>query len=127
MNMPAANARNAMLHANETMHRRAVDAPQERARSESASPAGSTEEKLRQVSEEFAGVFLAKMMKGMDNAGEWSDLGYGGTAEEIFRDLRWDKFAQRAATAGTGGLSDVVYEDLARKVYGNAVTKEVGA
>ena len=78
-----------------------------------ASPAPASHERLRQQAVELEGVFLHTLMKEMfASAGtEQSEFG-GGFAEETWRGMQAEQFANAMADAGGIGLAEALLPDL---------------
>ena len=73
------------------------------------------ETQLRQVSQEFASLFMGEMFKAMGNNQDTSQIGFGGSAEEMFRDLSYEEYAKEAVKMPNNGLADIVYKSLMRR------------
>ncbi|MHC4870342.1 MAG: rod-binding protein [Planctomycetota bacterium] len=73
------------------------------------------EDKLKSVAQEFAALFMGEMFKAMDNNENTSQLGFGGSAEAMFRDMAYDEYAKEATKAPDNGLAEIVYRSLSRR------------
>lgn len=73
---------------------------------------------LKQVSQEFASLFMAEIFKAMDGDQDTSQIGFGGSAESMFRDLAYDEYAKEATKVPDNGLSGLVYQSLLRRSVG---------
>jgi Rod binding domain-containing protein len=60
-------------------------------------------------------MFLGQAFRMMNNHEPVSDFGTGGSAEKMFKDLQYDEYAKEIASGEGYGLSDLVYQSLARK------------
>ena len=76
---------------------------------------GPVQKRLRDVCNQFSGQFLGLVYKTMGGGEHWSDLGHGGTVEDIFREMSYEEYARDAAETGAGGLGDLLYKSLVRK------------
>ena len=78
-----------------------------------ASAAGAPYEKLRQQAVELEGVFLNTLMKEMFSSvkTDTSEFG-GGFAEETWRGMQAEQFANAMADAGGIGLAEALLPDL---------------
>lgn len=81
------------------------------------------DDRLKTVCNEFAGQFLGMVYKTMGGEKQWSDLGHGGTAETIFQEMTYDRYAGNAARSGAGGLGELLYKSLARRTHLAAAPK----
>ena len=74
------------------------------------------ERALREVSAEFAGVFLGQFLRAMRRTVPVprEGFGFGGREEQTFRELLDDEFATRIARGENYGLTDLIYRSLAR-------------
>lgn len=76
----------------------------------------SEDEKLRTVSKEFASVMLGMMFKEMTPNQKADGLGFGGSGEEIFRDMQTDNYSRIVAdNDAPGSLANIVYNALVDK------------
>lgn len=73
------------------------------------------DERLRDVSEKFAGFFMGMMMKMMRKTVKQSEFGHGGSGEQMFQDLADDEIGKKAGSTGAYGLADIIYQSLNRK------------
>jgi len=73
------------------------------------------ESALREVSREFAGVFMGQFLRAMRATVHTSEFGSGGSEEQTFQALLDDELANEAARSESYGLSDLIYQGLLRK------------
>lgn len=72
---------------------------------------------LRQTVGEMVGVtFFGKMLEVARNSVLKSDLGHGGRGEEVFRAQFDLELARRAGQGMSGGLTETIYNRLAKGV-----------
>ena len=72
------------------------------------------EQALKEVSKQFAGVFLGQFLPAMRKTVKTGDFGFGGREEQTFQAMLDDEFANQAARGETYGLSQLIYQSLAR-------------
>lgn len=80
--------------------------------SKSLTAGASTKEQLEQKAKELEGVFLAKFLEPLFPDGEDSALFGGGAANDIYRQLMINEYAQNFADGGGIGLADSLVKDL---------------
>ncbi len=83
------------------------------------------EQALMEVSRQFAGVFLGQFLQAMRKTVKTGEFGFGGREEQTFQSMLDDEFANQAARSETYGLSQLIYQSLARA--GNVPGSAAGA
>lgn len=73
------------------------------------------EEQLREVSRQFAGLFLGEVFKSMRGEADTSGVGFGGTGEKYFQEMTDEAMATEAAGGKSYGLADLVYQAMTRR------------
>ena len=74
------------------------------------------EKKLKKACSELEAIFVNMMFKQMRNTVQKSGLVDGGSAEEMFEDMLFDKYAEEVSTGQGTGLGDVLYKQLAKSM-----------
>ena len=79
-----------------------------------ADPSGSglDKEALKKACEQFEGLFLHQIMKGMRKTVVEGKLLHGGNAEKIFTDLKDQAVSDNLAQAGGLGMAEMLYRQL---------------
>lgn len=70
---------------------------------------------LMKTAQQFEGIFLKQLMDAMDKTVDRSGFMSGGSGEEMFRSMLFDKVSELAATrpGGTGfGIAEAIYRQL---------------
>ncbi len=81
----------------------------------SAKAAGvRTREEAERVAQEFERMFIAEMLQPMFAGIETDGPFGGGNAEEVFRPMLLDKYAEAISSAGGIGIADSVLAELLR-------------
>ncbi len=73
-------------------------------------------EDLMKAAREFEGVFFKQLLSAMDKTVDRSGLLSGGSGEEMFRGMMYDKISEMSADrpGGSGlGLAEMIYKQLA--------------
>ena len=73
-----------------------------------------TREDAQSVAREFERMFLAEMLRPMFEGIETDGVFGGGTAEEVFRPLLIDRYAEQIASSGGIGIADAVLGEILR-------------
>ncbi|WP_022851132.1 rod-binding protein [Limisalsivibrio acetivorans] len=73
---------------------------------------GEAEKKLKEACSQFESLFLHQMFKSMRKTTMESDLVPKGRGEEIFTDMLDEELAKTSAEMGTGGLGDMLFEQM---------------
>ncbi len=71
--------------------------------------------KLRKACEDFEAVFTYQLLQSMRRTVEKSDLFHGGTGEEVYESMLDQELSKSMASAGKGGLADLLYQQLRAK------------
>jgi flagellar protein FlgJ len=77
-----------------------------------------TDKELMNVSQDFESLFIAQLFKEMKKSvSTLSEKGFlnGGMAEDIFKDMLYDKYANEAAHTNSIGLAKMVYDSLTQQ------------
>ena len=74
------------------------------------------EKKLKKACSELEAIFVNMMFKQMRNTVQKSGLVDGGSAEEMFEDMLFDKYAEEVSTGQGTGLGDVLYKQLSKSM-----------
>ncbi len=74
------------------------------------------EKKLKKACSELEAIFVNMMFKQMRNTVQKSGLVDGGSAEEMFEDMLFDKYAVEVSRGKGTGLGDVLYKQLAKSM-----------
>lgn len=76
-------------------------------------------EELLKTARKFEGVFIQQLLNEMDKTIERSDFLSGGSGEEMFRGLFYEKVAENIATrpGGSGfGIAEAIYRQLEKQL-----------
>ena len=73
-----------------------------------------TDEKLKKAATDFEAVFVKQMMDTMNSTVEKSDFLNGGSAEETFRGMLTEQYANNIASSPSTsfGLADQIYRQM---------------
>jgi Rod binding domain-containing protein len=74
----------------------------------------STREEAEAVAREFERMFLSEMLRPMFEGIETDGMFGGGAAEEVYRPLLIDRYAEQAAASGGVGIADAVLKEILR-------------
>lgn len=74
------------------------------------------EEKLKKATRDLEAIFVNMMFKQMRSAVQKSGLLDGGSAEEMYEDLLFDKYAEEASKGKGTGLGDILYRQLSKSM-----------
>ena len=74
----------------------------------------STRAEAERVAQEFEKMFLAEMLQPMFAGIETDGPFGGGNAEEVFRPMLLEKYAEAVSSAGGVGIADAVLSELLR-------------
>ena len=74
------------------------------------------EKKLKKACSDLEAVFVNMMFKQMRNTVQKSGLLDGGSAEEMYEDLLFDKYAEEVSKGEGTGLGDILYQQLAKSM-----------
>jgi flagellar protein FlgJ len=74
------------------------------------------EKKLKKACSDLEAIFVNMMFKQMRNTVQKSGLFDGGSAEEMYEDMLFDKYAEEASKGGGTGLGDMLYKQLAKSM-----------
>ncbi len=78
-----------------------------------------TPQELMKTAKDFEGIFVKQLLAEMDKTIDRAGLFDGGTGEETFRGMLYDKMAESIATrpGGSGlGLAEAIYRQLASQL-----------
>lgn len=73
-----------------------------------------TREEARKLAEDFERMFLAEMLQPMFAGIETDGPFGGGNAEDVFRPMLLDKYAEKVSDAGGVGIADAVMKEILR-------------
>ncbi len=76
----------------------------------------SNKDRLKKVAKELEGLFLSLVFKQMRKTVPKTDFLHGGLAEDIFEDLLWDRYAQKAAEMSKFGIAKKIYDQYSKFV-----------
>ncbi|MHB1395136.1 MAG: rod-binding protein [Clostridia bacterium] len=74
------------------------------------------EKKLKKACSDLEAIFVNMMFKQMRNTVQKSGLVDGGSAEEMYEDMLFDKYADEVSKGQGTGLGDVLYKQLAKSM-----------
>ena len=74
------------------------------------------EKKLKKACSDLEAIFVNMMFKQMRNTVQKSGLLDGGSAEEMYEDMLFDKYAEEVSKGKGTGLGDVLYQQLAKSM-----------
>ena len=74
------------------------------------------DKKLKKACNELEAVFASMMFKQMRNTVRKSGLIDGGTAEEMYEDMLFDKYAEEISKGKGIGLGDILYKQLSKSM-----------
>lgn len=74
------------------------------------------EKKLKKACSDLETIFVNMMFKQMRNTVQKSGLVDGGSAEEMYEDMLFDKYAEEVSKGQGTGLGDVLYKQLAKSM-----------
>ncbi|HYF84396.1 MAG TPA: rod-binding protein [Clostridia bacterium] len=74
------------------------------------------EKKLKKACSDLEAIFVNMMFKQMRNTVQKSDLVDGGSAEEMYEDMLFDKYAEEVSKGQGTGLGDVLYKQLSKNM-----------
>lgn len=74
------------------------------------------EKKLKKACRDLEAVFVNMMFKQMRNTVQKSGLFDGGTAEEMYEDMLFDKYAEEISKGQGTGLGDVLFKQLSKSM-----------
>ncbi len=76
----------------------------------------SRDAQLREVSRQFAGLFLGEVFKSMrGEQQDMNEIGFGGSGEKIFQEMADEAIASEICNSQSYGLSDLVYQSMVRR------------
>lgn len=81
--------------------------------SASAISQDATKSKLKKVAQQFEGIFLQELFKGLEHEPEEGDLLGDSQASQMFKQLHHQALSDKAA--GGMGIADLMYNELAAK------------
>ena len=73
----------------------------------------ATKAKLKKVAQQFEGIFLQELFKGLEKEPEEGDLFGDSQASQMFNQLHHQALSEKAA--GGMGIADLMYQELAAK------------
>jgi len=73
----------------------------------------ATKVKLKKVAQQFEGIFLQELFKGLEHEPEEGDLLGDSQASQMFNQLHHQALSDKAA--GGMGIADLMYQELAAK------------
>ena len=73
----------------------------------------ATKAKLKKVAQQFEGIFLQELFKGLEHEPEEGDLFGDSQASQMFNQLHHQALSDKAA--GGMGIADLMYQELAAK------------
>ena len=73
----------------------------------------ATKAKLKKVAQQFEGIFLQELFKGLEHEPEEGDLLGDSQASQMFNQLHHQALSEKAA--GGMGIADLMYQELAVK------------
>lgn len=73
----------------------------------------ATKAKLKKVAQQFEGIFLQELFKGLEHEPEEGDLLGDSQASQMFNQLHHQALSDKAA--GGMGIADLMYQELAAK------------
>ncbi|WP_020612700.1 rod-binding protein [Sediminispirochaeta bajacaliforniensis] len=71
--------------------------------------------KLKKACNDFEALFIKQMFKAMDKTVEHTGLLDGGMAEEYFRDMLLDSYADEASKTSKLGIAEMMFRQLSSK------------
>lgn len=74
------------------------------------------EKKLKKACSDLEAIFVNMMFKQMRNTVQKSGLLDGGTAEEMYEDMLFDKYAEEVSKGKGTGLGDILYRQLSKSM-----------
>ncbi len=74
------------------------------------------EKKLKKACSDLEAIFVNMMFKQMRNTVQKGGLVDGGSAEEMYEDMLFDKYADEVSKGQGTGLGDVLYKQLAKSM-----------
>jgi flagellar protein FlgJ len=74
------------------------------------------EKKLKKACSDLEAIFVNMMFKQMRNTVQKSGLIDGGSAEEMFEDMLFERYTQEASKGQGTGLGDVLYKQLSKGI-----------
>jgi flagellar protein FlgJ len=89
-------------------------------------PPGDDRERLRRAAQEFEGLFIGQMLKGMQETAVHSDFADQSSAEQIYRSLLTDQLAKQTATRTQSTLGENLFRALCRRLAEQSAAPEKG-
>jgi len=74
------------------------------------------EKKLKKACSDLEAIFVNMMFKQMRNTVQKSGLFDGGSAEEMYEDMLFDKYAEEVSKGKGTGLGDVLFKQLSKSM-----------
>ena len=74
------------------------------------------DKKLKKACSDLEAIFVNMMFKQMRNTVQKSDLIDGGSAEEMYEDMLFDKYAEEVSKGKGTGLGDMLYRQLSKNM-----------
>lgn len=78
--------------------------------------ADGQKEKLKEACEDFEALFVKQMYKAMDKTVERKGLLSGGMAENYFRDMLIDSYADNTADSVNLGIAEMMYRQMEKQI-----------
>jgi len=72
------------------------------------------DQKLKKACSDLESVFVNMMFKQMRNTIQKSDLFSGGTGEEMYEDMLYEKYAEESSKNNGIGIGDILYRQLSK-------------
>lgn len=74
------------------------------------------EKKLKKACNDLEAIFVNMMFKQMRNTIQKSGLTDGGTAEEMYEDMLFEKYAENISQGQGTGLGDLLFKQLSKRM-----------
>jgi peptidoglycan hydrolase FlgJ len=74
------------------------------------------EKKLKKACSDLEAIFVNMMFKQMRSTVQKSGLMDGGSSEEMFEDMLFEKYTEEASKGQGTGLGDILYKQLAKSM-----------